>query len=125
MSAPAVTLIVLTYNQARYVDDALASVVAQTTDDFEVVLVDNASTDGSAERLKQWLPKLTVPAKLVVNPRNYGVSGGDTEKRDPVAVSGFNGKAGDDFNVYYSLDAPPDVAPCHETRPEVQGWVCK
>ena len=42
MGAPAVTLIVLTYNQARYVDDALASVVAQTTDDFEVVLVDNA-----------------------------------------------------------------------------------
>jgi hypothetical protein len=56
---------------------------------------------------------------------NYGVSGGDTEKRDPIVVSGFNGKAGDDFNVYYSLDAPPDVAPCHEKRPEVQGWVCK
>jgi G8 domain len=56
---------------------------------------------------------------------NYGVSGGETEKRDPIAVSSFNGKAGDDFNVYYSLDAPPDVAPCHETRAEVQGWVCK
>jgi G8 domain-containing protein len=56
---------------------------------------------------------------------NYGVSGGDREKRDPIVISGFNGKAGDDFTVYYSLDAPPDVAPCHGTRPEVQGWVCK
>jgi hypothetical protein len=28
-------------------------------------------------------------------------------------------------NVYYSLEAPADVAPCHETRSDVQGWVCK
>jgi hypothetical protein len=56
---------------------------------------------------------------------NYGVSGGDTEKRDPIVVSGFNGKAGEDFSVYYSLEAPADVAPCHDTRPDVQGWVCK
>jgi hypothetical protein len=56
---------------------------------------------------------------------NYGMAGGDTEKRDPIVVSGFNGNPGDDFNVYYSLEAPPEVAPCHETRPNVQGWVCK
>lgn len=56
---------------------------------------------------------------------NYGMSGGDTEKRDPIAVSDFNGKIGDDFSVYYSLEAPADVAPCHDTRPDVQGWVCK
>ena len=56
---------------------------------------------------------------------NYGVSGGDTEKRDPITIENFNGKAGDDFNVYYSLEAPADVAPCHDTRPDVEGWVCK
>jgi hypothetical protein len=56
---------------------------------------------------------------------NYGMAGGDTEKRDPIVVSGFNGKPGDDFSVYYSLEAPSDVAPCHDTRSDVQGWVCK
>ena len=56
---------------------------------------------------------------------NYGMTGGDTEKRDPIVVSGFNGKSGDDFSVYYSLEAPPEVAPCHDTRSDVQGWVCK
>ncbi len=97
MSAPAVTLIVLTYNQARYLDDALASVVAQTSDDFEVVLVDNASTDGSAERLKHWLPQLTVPAKLVVNPRNYGVSGGKNVGLGYASGEFVCGLAGDDI----------------------------
>ena len=56
---------------------------------------------------------------------NYGMAGGDTEKRDPIVVSGFNGNPGDDFTVYYSLEVPPEAAPCHETRPNVQGWVCK
>ena len=72
---------------------------------------------------------LDVPANPMNAPgavsMNYGMSGGDKEKRDPIAVSGFNRKAGEDFSVYYSLDAPRDVAPCHETRPDVQGWVCK
>ena len=75
MHAPAVTLIVITYNQAKYVDDALASVVAQTSDEFEVVLIDDASSDGSADRLRSWLPKLAMPARLIVNERNLGVSG--------------------------------------------------
>ena len=65
---------------------------------------------------------MNAPAAISMN---YGMSGGDTEKRDPIMVTGFNGKTGDDFNVYYSLDAPPDVAPCHETRSDIAGWVCK
>jgi len=97
VSAPAVTLIVLTYNQARYVDDALASVVAQTSADFEVVLVDNASADGSAERLAAWLPKLAMPAKLVVNPRNYGVSGGKNVGLEHASGEFICGLAGDDM----------------------------
>jgi hypothetical protein len=72
---------------------------------------------------------LDVPANPMNMPgaisMNYGVSGGDTEKRDPIVIENFNGKPGDDFNVYYSLEAPPNVAPCHDTRREVQGWVCK
>jgi len=68
------------------------------------------------------LNPMNAPAAISMN---YGMSGGDAEKRDPIAVTGFNGKAGDDFTVYYSLEAPPEVAPCHDTRADVQGWVCK
>jgi hypothetical protein len=72
---------------------------------------------------------LDVPANPMNKPgaisMNYGVSGGDAEKRDPIAIENFNGKAGDNFNVYYSLEAPADVAPCHDTRPDIEGWVCR
>ncbi|MDA1183801.1 MAG: right-handed parallel beta-helix repeat-containing protein [Acidobacteria bacterium] len=56
---------------------------------------------------------------------NYRMAPGDTEPRDPIEIVGFNGRSGDDFKVYYSLDAPPDVSPCHETQPDITGWVCR
>jgi hypothetical protein len=40
-------------------------------------------------------------------------------------VFDFNKQSGDNFKVYYSLDAPSKTAPCHESRPGVDGWVCK
>jgi len=40
---------------------------------------------------------------------NYRMAPGDPERRDPIQITGYNGKPGDDFSVYYSLDAPADV----------------
>lgn len=56
---------------------------------------------------------------------NYRMAGGDTFPRDPIAVYDFNRKAGDNFKVYYSLEAPTSVAPCNEKRAGIDGWVCK
>lgn len=45
---PLVTVICLCYNQARFVQEAIASVVGQTYPRIEIIIVDDASTDGSA-----------------------------------------------------------------------------
>jgi hypothetical protein len=55
---------------------------------------------------------------------NYGMQSADPDPRDPIAIYNFNKKAGDNFKVYYSLDAPPSAAPCHDTRSGVGGWIC-
>ena len=56
---------------------------------------------------------------------NYGMAFGDTVRRDPVVVYDFNGRAGDTFRVFYSLDLPEAEAPaCNAPRPEVGGFVC-
>jgi hypothetical protein len=55
---------------------------------------------------------------------NYRMAPGDAAPREPILVQDFNNKPGETFKVYYSLDAPPAVAPCHESRPDIGGWVC-
>jgi len=68
------------------------------------------------------LDPLNPPAAISMN---YRMSPNDPEPRDPVAVYNFNKKAGDNFKVYYSLEAPESVAPCHDTRQGIGGWICK
>jgi len=47
--APRVSVCIPTFNGAAFLAETLASAVAQTFEDFEVVVVDDCSTDGSAE----------------------------------------------------------------------------
>jgi GT2 family glycosyltransferase len=54
---PHFSVIIVNYNGGDYLKGALASLAAQTRQDFEVFLVDNASTDGSMERLGDKLPE--------------------------------------------------------------------
>ena len=72
---------------------------------------------------------LNVPADPLNPPgaisMNYRMASGDPDPRDPIAVYNFNKKPGDNFKVYYSLEAPPKVAPCQDTRSDIGGWVCK
>ncbi|WP_400191177.1 glycosyltransferase family 2 protein [Hymenobacter sp. B81] len=53
-SAPLVSIIALCHNHARFLAEALDSLVAQTYPHLEVWLVDDASTDGSAELLRRY-----------------------------------------------------------------------
>ena len=56
---------------------------------------------------------------------NYRMAPGDAVARAPIFVYDFNNQPGDSFKVYYSLGAPPQVAPCHESRGGIGGWVCR
>lgn len=51
---PAVSILIATYNRAAYLREALDSVLGQSYHDFEVVVIDDGSTDGSTELLRDY-----------------------------------------------------------------------
>lgn len=65
-------IVVTTYNTARYVEETLRSVLAQTHDEWSLVVVDDGSTDDSARIAEKLLAG--EPRARVVRTENHGVS---------------------------------------------------
>ena len=46
-----ITLIIPVYNMEDYIDDCLQSLLNQTYNDFETIIIDDGSTDKSVEKI--------------------------------------------------------------------------
>jgi len=68
---PPVSIIVLTYNEVAYTRACLESLRRSTALPYELIVVDNGSTDGTPAYLRT-----VAGAKLVLNERNRGFAGG-------------------------------------------------
>jgi len=75
-AVPLVSVIILNYNGKNYLQNCLKTVLENSYPNFEVILVDNASTDSSlkdAQTVFGGDPRL----KTILNSRNLGFSGGN------------------------------------------------
>ena len=62
---PAVSVVIPSYNHARFIDATLASLASQTYRDFEIVVVDDGSGDQSLAIIKQFAETSAVPVVVV------------------------------------------------------------
>lgn len=67
-----ISVIIPIYNVAPYLDICISSVISQSYNDFELILVDDGSTDGSSEKCDDWGKK--DDRIVIVHQRNAGVS---------------------------------------------------
>jgi GT2 family glycosyltransferase len=54
MTAPLVSCVVPCFNGERYLDECIRSILAQTHRPLEIVVIDDGSTDGSADVVRQY-----------------------------------------------------------------------
>ena len=79
-TSPAISVIVPVYNVERYLAECLDSIVAQTHESFEVVVVDDGSTDSSSAIIEHFAAEHPVIIRSLSKPngglsdaRNYGI----------------------------------------------------
>lgn len=58
--APDITVVVVNYNSGDYLKGCIASLARQTHANFETIIIDNSSTDGSLDRLAEKPARLTI-----------------------------------------------------------------
>lgn len=76
MSQPQVSVIIPTFNCDRYLPEAIDSVLAQTYQDFELIVVDDGSTDRTPEILQSYGNRLQAIRQTnqgVAQARNHGI----------------------------------------------------
>lgn len=73
-SHPLVTVGVASYNNAEYIIDTLDSILYQSYLNWELIIVDDCSTDNSVQLIKDWINKhSSISASLIAHERNEGV----------------------------------------------------
>ena len=66
-----VTVVIPNFNGKAYLQECLGSLDRQQGADFETLLVDNGSKDGSSDWVREWFPKV----KILQLPENLGFCG--------------------------------------------------
>jgi len=66
---PLVSICIPNYNYGKYIDECINSVLEQTYPNFEIIFVDNCSTDSSLEIIRKYSDKI----RIFVNDSNIGM----------------------------------------------------
>ncbi|HEY5325868.1 MAG TPA: glycosyltransferase, partial [Mucilaginibacter sp.] len=69
---PKVAVVILNWNGINHLQQFLPSVLSSVWPNLEIIIGDNASTDGSVEFIRHEYPSI----KIIQNDRNYGFTGG-------------------------------------------------
>jgi glycosyltransferase involved in cell wall biosynthesis len=116
---PLISVIIPVYNRAHLIGRAIGSVLAQTYRNFEIVVVDDASTDDLAGVLSRLAP---AQLRRVVHPRNRGAAAARN--------TGISATAGeyvaflDSDDTWYPQKLAAQVTTMRDQSPDVAGTVC-
>jgi|GEM_PF-193329 len=121
---PKVSVIVPNYNYERYITSRLDSVVNQTIPVYELIVLDDSSTDRSVSVIRDYLAHCPVSATLVANQENSGsvfaqwTRGVDMARGDLVWIAEADDLADPEFleHLISNFDDPEVVMAYSQSR---------
>lgn len=120
MNGPLVTIVLPTYNGSRYLRQSLDSCLAQTYTNFELLIVNDCSTDNTA----------TIAEEYVVKDARVRLINNAVNKRLPASLNiGFDEAKGSLFtwtsdDNYYAPDALERMVKILEEKPDIDLVYC-
>lgn len=124
---PTVSVMMMSYNSEKFIEDAIDSVLSQSFQDFELCITDDNSTDGTWEIIQKWQKKF--PLKIKTNRNKVNLGHRNLNKAGNVGLRMCEGKYitildADEimdsdrlsFQVNYLENNPAHVAVSHEKK---------
>jgi glycosyltransferase involved in cell wall biosynthesis len=120
METPIISIVLPTYNGSKYIRQSIESCLAQTFTSFELIIVNDCSTDATASIIESYLTKDS-RVKIIHNAFN---------KKLPLSLNaGFEQAIGKYFtwtsdDNYYASDALKNMLDVLENKPEIDLVYC-
>ena len=73
-NSPLVSVVIVVWNSKKYLSNCLSRLVEQTFKDFEVVLVDNGSSDGALDGLEETYSPISIKIERLATNRGFAVA---------------------------------------------------
>ncbi len=107
---PLVSVVIPTYNRVQFLVDAIDSVMNQTCQDFEIIVTDDGSTDGTVEKISSLYPSV----RLLIGEHTGRPS--DVRNRGIIAAQGEYVAFLDDDDLWHPSKLEQQVALLEGTR---------
>lgn len=117
-----ISVIIPLYNKEKYVERTLNSVLSQTYDDYEIVVVDDGSTDNSLNIITQMSQKCNTEKIRLIKKQNGGPS--SARNRGVIEAKGewIVFLDADDLLIPYALDYFYNLI--RNNRPDIKYFIC-
>lgn len=89
ISLPRVTVVVPNYNYAKYIEERLDTIRQQSYPIYELIILDDGSTDGSLDKIAAWLDSRKCEARVVASSANSGSVFGQWREGLRIASGGY------------------------------------
>lgn len=119
-SAPLVSVLMPVYNGAKYLRQAMDSVLSQTFGDFEFIVVDDGSTDESADIVRGYADERI---RLVQNENNLGLAGARNRALREAGGKYIAWLDADDYSDERRLETQVELLEHHEDVGVCGSWV--